>query len=138
MIKKDLILISVCFPKNFLFSYLSMCLRKYLVLISCLSLFKLYLVHANILMNFSLYVTVKIVVIKKCINLVETFFSFFIACIVFFCFFCFTFDTKPFAFWNFFILHAFNEEALNFTSFTFTHNKVILVLTYFTYAPFVL
>ena len=48
----------------------------------------------------------------------------------FFVFFCFTFDTKPFAFSNFFNPHAFNVEPLKCTSFTFTRNKVVLVLTH--------
>ena len=82
---------------------------------------------------------VKVVLIKKCINLVEIFFSYFLLPqLSFFLFFCFTFDTKPFTFRNFFNPHAFNVEPLNFTSFTFTHNKAVLVLTHFTFAPFIL
>ena len=42
----------------------------------------------------------------------------------------FTFDTKPFTFRNFFNPHAFNVEPLKCTSFTFTRNKVVLVLTH--------
>ena len=78
---------------------------------------------------------VEVVLIKKCINLVEIFFSYFLLPQLPF-FFYFTFDTKPFALRNFLNPHAFNVEPLNFTSFTF--NKVVLVLTHFTYAPFIL
>ena len=43
---------------------------------------------------------------------------------LFFVFFCFTFDTKSFAFRNFFNPHAFTVKPLSFTSFTFTRDKL--------------